>query len=223
MSFVVAIDGPAGSGKGTITKLVGDKLGLINIDTGATFRCVALNMLNENIKIEEEDKIKQMLEKINIEMQEDGKIFLNGTEVTNRIRENDVNNFVSPISTIRIVREKLLHIQRNIAKDKNVIIEGRDIGTSVFPNADVKIYLDASPEERAKRRQKQNEEKGIESTFEEVLKNIIDRDKRDSSREISPLKQAEDAVYVDTTNLTIEEVVNTIIKIIQNKKGENKQ
>ena len=223
MSFVVAIDGPAGSGKGTITKLVGDKLGLINIDTGATFRCVALNMLNENVKIEEEDKIKQMLNKIDIEMQEDGKIFLNGTEVTNRIRENDVNNFVSPISTIRIVREKLLHIQRNIAKDKNVIIEGRDIGTSVFPNADVKIYLDASPEERAKRRQKQNEEKGIESTFEEVLKNIIDRDKRDSSREISPLKQAEDAVYVDTTNLTIEEVVNTIIKIIQNKKGENKQ
>ena len=215
MSFVVAIDGPAGSGKGTITKLVGEKLGLINVDTGATFRCVALNMLNENIKIEEEDKIEQMLEKISIEMQEDGKIFLNGEEVTNRIRQNDVNEFVSPVSAIGVVRDKLLEIQRNIAKGKNVIMEGRDIGTTVFPNANVKIFLDASSEERAKRRQKQNEEKGIKSSYEEVLKNIIDRDKRDSSRAIAPLKKAEDAIYVDTTNMTIEEVVEEIIKIIK--------
>lgn len=219
MSFVVAIDGPAGSGKGTITKLVGEKLGLINVDTGATFRCVALNMLNENIKIEEKNKIEQMLEKINIEMKEDGKIFLNGEEVTNRIRENDVNEFVSPVSTIGVVRNKLLEIQRNIAKGKNVIMEGRDIGTKVFPNANVKIFLDASSEERAKRRQKQNEEKGIKSSYEEVLKNIIDRDKRDSSRAIAPLKKAEDAIYVDTTRMTIEEVVEEIIKII-NQVGE---
>ena len=219
MSFVVAIDGPAGSGKGTITKLVGEKLGLINVDTGATFRCVALNMLNENIKIEEKNKIEQMLEKINIEMKEDGKIFLNGEEVTNRIRENDVNEFVSPVSTIGVVRNKLLEIQRNIAKGKNVIMEGREIGTKVFPNANVKIFLDASSEERAKRRQKQNEEKGIKSSYEEVLKNIIDRDKRDSSRAIAPLKKAEDAIYVDTTRMTIEEVVEEIIKII-NQVGE---
>ena len=152
MSFVVAIDGPAGSGKGTITKLVGEKLGLTNIDSGATFRCVALNMLQENIKLEEEAKINEMLDEINIEMKENGKIFLNGNDVTQRIRENDVNNFVSQVSTIKIVRSKLLNVQRNIAKGKNVIMEGRDIGTSVFPNANVKIFLDASAEERAKRR-----------------------------------------------------------------------
>ena len=215
MSFVVAIDGPAGSGKGTITKLVGEELGLVYIDTGATFRCVALNMIQENIKIEEEDKIEEILKKINIEMREDGKIFLNGEEVTKRIRENDVNNLVSPISVLKVVRDKLLEIQRNIAKGKKVIMEGRDIGTVVFPNANVKIYLDATPEERAKRRVKQNEEKGIETSYEEVLKNIIDRDKRDSSREIAPLKKAEDAIYIDSSNMTIEEVKNKIISIIQ--------
>ena len=220
MSFVVAIDGPAGSGKGTITKKVGEKLSLINIDTGATFRCVALNMLNEQIKIDEEEKIKELLDKINIEMKENGKIFLNNQEVTDRIRQNDVNDFVSPVSTVKIVREKLLEIQRNIAKGKNVIMEGRDIGTTVFPNADVKIYLDASPDERAKRRLKQNEEKGIKTSYEEVLKNIMDRDMQDSTREISPLKQAEDAIYVDSTNMAIEEVVDEIIKIIKEKKGE---
>ena len=219
MSFVVAIDGPAGSGKGTITKLVGEKLGLVYIDTGATFRCVALNMIQEGIKIEEENKIVEMLEKIDIEMKEDGRIFLNGEEVTKRIRENDVNEFVSPISVLKVVRDKLLEIQRKIAKGKNVIMEGRDIGTVVFPNADVKIYLDASPEERATRRMKQNQEKGIETSYEEVLRNIIDRDKRDSNREIAPLKRADDAIYIDSTNMTIEEVARDIMKIVNDKKA----
>ncbi len=218
MSFVVAIDGPAGAGKGTITKLVGEKLGLINIDTGATFRCVALNMLQEHIDIQEEEKIEKMLNNINIEMHIDGKIFLNGEDVTHRIRENDVNGLVSPVSTLPVVRNKLLEVQRNIAKGKNVIMEGRDIGTVVFPNADVKIYLDAAAEERARRRVLQNQEKGIESSYEEVLKGIKDRDKRDSTREIAPLKKAEDAIYVDSTNLSIEQVVNQIVKIIENNK-----
>lgn len=218
MSFVVAIDGPAGSGKGTITKLVGEKLGLVNIDTGATFRCVALNMLQKEIKIDDEEKINEMLENIHIDMKEDGRVFLNGEEVTKKIRENEVSNFVSPVSTIQVIRNKLLEIQRKIAEGKNVIMEGRDIGTVVFPNADVKIYLDASPEERANRRVKQNQEKGIETSYEEVLKNIIDRDKRDSSREIAPLKQAEDAIYIDSTNMTISEVVNKIIEIIEENK-----
>lgn len=217
MSFIVAIDGPAGSGKGTITKLVGEKLGLVNIDTGATFRCVALNMLQEKIKIDEEEKIKKMLENIHIDMKENGTIFLNEKDVTNKIRENDVSNFVSPVSAISAVRSKLLEIQRNIAKGKNVIMEGRDIGTVVFPNADIKIYLDASSEERAKRRVKQNQEKGIETSYEDVLKNIIDRDKRDSTREIAPLKRADDAIYIDSTNMTVEEVTNKIVEIIEQK------
>ena len=217
MSFIVAIDGPAGSGKGTVAKLISEKLGFVNIDTGATFRCIALAMIQKDIKKEEEDKIKELLNHIDINMKPDGTVLLNGEIVTDRIRENDVNTLVSPISVIKIVRDKLLDVQRKIAEGKNVVMEGRDIGTVVFPDADVKIYLDASPEERAKRRLKQNQEKGIESSYEEVLQNIIDRDKRDSGREIAPLKQADDAIYLDSTPLSIEEVVEKIIDIIKAK------
>ena len=217
MSFVVAIDGPAGAGKGTITKQVGKKLGLVNIDTGATFRCVALNMLQEHIDIQEEKKIEEMLSKINIEMHTDGKIFLNGEDVTHRIRENDVNNLVSPVSVLPVVRNKLLEVQRNIAKGKNVIMEGRDIGTCVFPNADVKIYLDASVEERAKRRVEQNESIGIHIPYEEVLESIRKRDEQDKTKEIGALIQADDAIYIDSSNLSIEEVSDKIIQIIENK------
>ena len=218
MSFIVAIDGPAGAGKGTITKQVAEKLNLINVDTGATFRCVALNMFKENISIDEEEKIKNLLEKINIEMKSNGEIYLNGENVTKKIRENDVNNFVSPVSTIQIVRNKLLEIQRKIAEGKDVIMEGRDIGTTVFPNADIKIYLDATPEERARRRVLQNKEKGIETSYEEVLENIKDRDKRDSTRKISPLKKAEDAIYIDSSDMTIDEVADKVITLIKEKR-----
>ena len=223
MSFVVAIDGPAGAGKGTITKLVGEKLGLVNIDTGATFRCVALNMIQKHIDIQEEKKIEEMLNKIDIEMHPDGRIILNGEEVTHRIRENDVNDLVSPVSVLPVVRNKLLEVQRNIAKGKNVIMEGRDIGTVVFPNADVKIYLDATAEERARRRVLQNQEKGIESSYEDVLEGIKDRDRRDSTRKIAPLKRAEDAIYVDSTNLSIEQVVEKIIEIIEETRKKERQ
>lgn len=219
MSFVVAVDGPAGSGKGTVAKLISEKLGFVNIDTGATFRCIALAMIQKDIKKEEEDKIKELLNHIDINMKPDGTVLLNGEIVTDRIRENDVNTLVSPISVIKIIRDKLLDVQRKIAEGKNVVMEGRDIGTVVFPDADVKIYLDASPEERAKRRLKQNQEKGIQTSYEEVLKNIIDRDKRDSSREIAPLKQADDAIYLDSTPLSIEEVVEKIIDIIKAKRN----
>ncbi len=221
MSFIVAIDGPAGSGKGTITKLVGKKLGLIYIDTGATFRCVALNILQEGINWQKETEITEMLNQITIEIKENGEVFLNGKEVTQKIRENEVTNLVSQISVLQTVRNKLLAVQRGIAKGKKVIMEGRDIGTVVFPHANVKIYLDASAEERAKRRVKQNQEKGIITSYEEVLKNIMDRDRRDSTREIAPLKKADDAIYLDTTNMTIEEVTNQIVKIIQEQTGGN--
>lgn len=217
MEFIVAIDGPAGSGKGTVAKLIGEKLGLVNIDTGATFRCVALNMINKNIGIDEEEKIKKMLDIIDIKFDAKGETFLNNENVTQKIRENDVNNFVSNVATIPVVREKLLDIQRKMAKGNNVIMEGRDIGTTVFPNADVKIYLDATPEERARRRVIQNEEKGIETSYDEVLENIKDRDKRDSTRKVAPLTKAKDATYLDSTNMNIDEVVENIIKIINRK------
>ncbi len=217
MSLIVAIDGPAGSGKGTITKKVGEKLGLINIDTGAMFRCVTLNMIQEKVTLEEEEKIKEILKNIKIDLKENEEVFLNGINVSQKIREEEVTKMVSPVSVLPMVREKMLILQREMAKGKNVIMEGRDIGTVVFPKANVKIYLDASPEERARRRVKQNQEKGMESSYEEVLKNIMERDKRDLSREIAPLKQAEDAIYIDTSDMTIDEVVDKMVEIIQEK------
>ena len=220
MSRIVAIDGPAGSGKGTITKKVGEKLGLINIDTGAMFRCVALNMIQEKVTLEEEEKIKEILKNIKIDLKENEEVFLNGINVSQKIREEEVTKVVSPVSVLPMVREKMLILQREMAKGKNVIMEGRDIGTVVFPKANVKIYLDASPEERARRRVKQNQEKGMESSYEEVLKNIMERDKRDLSREIAPLKQAEDAIYIDTSDMTIDEVVDKMVEIIQEKVGK---
>lgn len=223
MSRIVAIDGPAGSGKGTITKKVGEKLGLINIDTGAMFRCVTLNMIQEKVTLEEEEKIKEILKNIKIELKENEEVFLNGINVSQKIREEEVTKMVSPVSVLPMVREKMLILQREMAKGKNIIMEGRDIGTVVFPKANVKIYLDASPEERARRRVKQNQEKGMESSYEEVLKNIMERDKRDLSREIAPLKQAEDAIYIDTSDMTVDEVVDKIIKIIQEKCKDGKE
>ncbi len=224
MSFIVAIDGPAGSGKGTVTKLVGEKLSLINIDTGAMFRCVTLEVLNKNVDITNEMELRKILNNIQIELKKENDkdiVLLNGKDVTLEIREKKVNDLISAVSVIKIVRDKLLYLQREIAKDKNIIMEGRDIGTVVFPNADVKIYLDASPEERAKRRVKQNLAKGINSSYEEILESIKRRDKIDSEREIAPLKQAEDAIYVDTSNIGIEEVVEKICNIINEKIKRN--
>jgi cytidylate kinase len=216
MSFIVAIDGPAGSGKGTITKLVGKKQNLINIDTGAMYRCVSLNMIKENIELNETNKIKEILEKINIEFKninDEDRFFLNGEDVTKEIRNQEVNDIVSQVSHIPIVRESMVDLQRKMSVGKEIIMEGRDIATNVFPNADVKIYLDASAEERAKRRLKQNAEKGIDIPYEEILKNIIFRDNNDKTSNVAPLKQAEDAIYLDSTNLTIEEVVDKIEQI----------
>ena len=212
MSLVVAIDGPAGSGKGTAAKLVSQKLNFINIDTGAMYRCVALKMLEDNISLEEYDKIHKLLDEINIEFNGE-KVILNGRDVSKEIRTVEVSNFTSPVSTIGFIREKMVELQQEIGKGKNVVMEGRDIGTVVFPNADLKIYLDATSEERAKRRVAQNTRNNIESNYEQILKDIIERDKRDSTREISPLKKADDAILIDSTNLTIEEVVNKIVEL----------
>ncbi len=221
MGFIVAVDGTAGSGKGSITKIVAQKLNLIAIDTGAMYRCVALAMLEQGIKLEETRKIKQLLDEIKIEFVEDEsgkKVFLNGKDVSLKIRTIEVTEFASPVATIGIVREHLVKLQREMAKSADVIMEGRDIGTNVFPNANVKIYLDATPEERALRRFKQNKENGIDTPYEEILKNVIDRDYRDSHREIAPLIKAPDAIYVDSTNMTVEEEAEVVIKIIEEKR-----
>lgn len=218
MEFVVAIDGPAGSGKGTITKLVGEELGLVYIDTGALYRCVTLCMIRNNIGLNENEKIKEVLDNINIEFKKEiskDSVYLNGEDVSKQIREKEVNELVSQVSHLIEVRENITNLSRKIAEGKKVIMEGRDIGTNVFPNADVKVYLDATPEERANRRLKQNQEKGIDIPYEEILQNIIFRDNIDKTSNVAPLKQAEDAIYIDSSHMTIEEVKNTIIDIIK--------
>lgn len=223
MSFVVAIDGPAGSGKGSITKLVAEKLKLECIDTGAMYRCVTLDMINKNIQINELDKIQNLLKDIDIKLEDENqKVLLNGEDVTQKIRSIEVTKKVSQVSAIKEVRIKLVDLQRKMAKDKNIIMEGRDITTVVFPKADVKIYLDADVEERARRRFKQNQEKNIESTYEEVLSDMKKRDENDRNKEFGALKIAEDAILLDSTNMTIKQTTKEIIKIIKRKQKEEK-
>ena len=221
MAFVVAIDGPAGSGKGTITKLVAEKTGLVNIDTGAMYRCVALKSLKSNIGCEETERVEKLLENIKIEIKREGEnqiIFLDGEDVSTQIRTPEVDACVAKFAALACVRNKVTPMQRDMGQKQDIIMEGRDIGTTVFPNADVKIYLDASVEERARRRYKQNLEKGIQTSYEEVLDSIIKRHKLETEREISPLVQAEDAIYLDSSDLTIEEVVARVIEIINAKR-----
>ena len=223
MSFIVAIDGPAGTGKGTITEILSKEMGLVNIDTGATYRCVALYTIKNNIKPEEKDKIIENLANIHIEMKNENghqNIFLNGEDVTEKIRSKEVSQIVSQISCIKKVRLAMVEVQRNLAKGKDVIMEGRDITTYVFPNAHVKIYLDATEEIRAKRRYRQMQEKGMKISYEEVVKNIQLRDKTDREKEIGALKIAEDAVYIDTSNMSIEEEADAVKQIIIKKRGK---
>lgn len=219
--MIVAIDGPAGSGKGTVTKLIAKRMGLINLDTGATYRCVALETLRRGLTLEDREKIVDLVDDLDIEFEyeEDNiKVFLNGMDVTSEIRSMEVTKIVSQVSSIVPVRLKLVELQRRMAKGKDVIMEGRDIGTYVFPNADVKIYLDANVEERAKRRFKENQEKGIDSSYEEILENIKIRDENDKNKEIGALKIADDAIIVDSSKLTIEEMTNKVEEIIREKK-----
>ena len=220
MSFIVGIDGPAGSGKGTVTKKIANKLGLTNIDTGITYRCVALQVLNKNISLEDKENIIETARniKIDIDNTPNGDIvYLDGKDVTKDIRSKEVTKIVSPVSSIKEVRFLMVDMQRKLAEGKNVIMEGRDICTYVFPNADVKIYLDASIEERAKRRFKENQEKGISMSYEEVYESIRKRDENDKAKEVGALKLAEDSIVVDTTSLTIDEVVEKIIEIIKKR------
>lgn len=219
MPFVVAIDGPAGTGKGTVTSYLAKKLDLLYIDTGATYRCVTLKLLKEKVDFEDKEKIKEILKNINIELTKD-KAFLDGEDVSLEIRKDPVNSNVSQVSHILEVRQSMVELQRKMSEGKNVILEGRDIGTNVFPNADVKIYLDASVDERVKRRLKQNKEKGIESTEEEVRKNIEFRDNNDKTAQVAPLRQAEDAIYIDTSDLSIKQVEDKLYKIIKSKKRD---
>ena len=215
MNKVIAIDGPAGSGKGTITKIIAEKLNLVYIDTGATYRSIALAALRNNLTVADKDKIIELAKTLEIDFDQSGKTYLNGENVSSLIRTNEVSNIVSPISSIPEIREIMVDLQRKMANNKDVIMEGRDITTVVFPDTKYKFYLDAEAEERAKRRLKQNEEMGISSNYEDILKSIKERDYNDMHKPIGALMRTKDQIYIDSTHMTIDEVVDKIIMEIK--------
>ena len=214
MGKVVAIDGPAGSGKGTVAKILADECNLTYIDTGAMYRAIAYACIQNNIDIREEEKIVKLAKNSKIDFI-DGKTYLNDVDISKHIRTMEVTRIVSPISSIVKLREILVDMQRKMAGDKDVIMEGRDITTIVFPNATYKFYLDASLEERTNRRYKENIEKGMNVTKEEIKENISKRDYNDMHKEVGSLTRTEDSIYIDSTNLTIDEVVLKIKEIIE--------
>lgn len=217
----VAIDGPAGSGKGTIANILSKRCNLVNIDTGATYRCVALASLNNNLTLDDKEEIINLSKNIDIRIDLDNKVYLNGEDVTDKIRSKEVTKIVSPISSIVEVRKNMVDLQRKMASDNDVVMEGRDITTVVFPDADYKFYLDASLESRSKRRFMQNQEKGIDMSYEEILENIKARDYNDMNKEVGALKRTDEQIYIDSTNMTIEEVTNEFIKIIEGDRNES--
>ena len=220
MAFNVAIDGPAGAGKSTIAKSVAAELNFIYVDTGAMYRAIALYLIRNGIKAEESAKISEKCKEAQVSIQYvDGKqvVLLNGEDVNPYIRTEEVGNMASASSTNPDVRAQLLDLQRDLAAKNDVIMDGRDIGTNILPGAQVKIYLTASIEVRAKRRYNELIAKGMECDLKEIEKDIAERDERDMNREIAPLKQAEDAVFLDTSDMGIEEVKNKIIDLIRSK------
>lgn len=211
--MIIAIDGPAGAGKGTIAHLVAEKLNLVYIDTGAMYRSVALEAIRQNI-VNDSEKIIEMSKNITISFDEAGKTYLNGEDVSEKIRSKEVTSIVSQLSNFIPVREEMVKLQRKLAEGLNVIMEGRDITTVVFPNADYKFYLDASVEERARRRVEQNKDKGIFSDYEEIKQSIMARDYNDMHKEVGALIRTDDQIYIDSTNMQKEEVVNFILEKI---------
>lgn len=214
MYNIIAIDGPSGSGKGTIAKEVARRLNYTYIDTGAMYRCVSLKSLEDNIKEDDEEAIVNLLKNMDIKLTNDGKVFLDGRDVSNDIRTMEVTARVSKISCIVPLRLVMEEKQRKMAKDQNIVMEGRDITTVIFPDAKYKFYIDASIEDRAERRYKQNLEKGIESSLEEIKKSLEQRDYDDINRPLGALKRTPDQHYIDNGKNTVEESVNEILKIV---------
>lgn len=213
MGYNVAIDGPAGAGKSTIAKLVAKEKGYIYVDTGAMYRALAIHFLKKGIDADDREAVAEASRDAEVTIgYEDGvqQVYLNGENVTHMLRTEDVGNMASKSSAIPAVRERLLELQRSLAAEKDVIMDGRDIGTNILPNADVKIYLTASVETRAKRRYDELKAKGEDCDLEAIAHDIVERDERDMTREIAPLKQAEDAILVDSSDMTIPEVVAEI-------------
>ncbi len=213
MSFAIAIDGPAGAGKSSAAKKAAESLRFVYVDTGAMYRTIGLYMLENQVRVDEEEALKAALDRIRIELKyEEGvqRMYLNGEDVSDRIRTPEVSEKASVVAAIPAVREKLLNLQRDMAASQDVVMDGRDIGTNILPDAELKIYLTASVEERARRRYQELIQKGEECSIEDIQRDIADRDYRDIHRETAPLRQAEDAVYLDSSDMTLDEVAAEI-------------
>ncbi len=222
--FNLAIDGPAGAGKSTIAKRIAKQLGFIYVDTGAMYRAMALYFLRNNITASDKDSIEKACPSVNVTIEyKNGEqlVILNGENVNGLIRTEEVGNMASASSVNKTVRLKLVELQQKLAGIENVVMDGRDIGTYVLPNADLKIFLTASTKERARRRYEELREKGMEADIDSIEKDITERDNRDMTREFAPLKQAEDAVYLDTSDMTIDEVVSKIIALYEEQRKDN--
>ena len=221
MGFNIAIDGPAGAGKSTIARRTAQELSFIYVDTGALYRALAVFLVDEGVSPEDTEKVKGAVKSVKVSIAyENGEqqVLVNGKNVTDRLRAESVGNMASTISAIPAVRAALLDLQRDLAKAHDVLMDGRDIGTNVLPDAELKIYLTASVETRAERRYRDLQEKGVEKPLSEIKKEIEERDHRDMTRAIAPLKQAEDAVDLDTSHMTIDEVVEAIRKLYRERK-----
>ncbi|EGQ2860014.1 (d)CMP kinase [Staphylococcus pseudintermedius] len=211
----IALDGPAAAGKSTIAKRVAAQLGMIYVDTGAMYRAITYYYLNNKERFTDFTSLISEIDlRLGYDAEKGQRVFLNDNDVTDFLRENDVTQNVSYVSSIKEVRQFLVQVQQKLATDKGIVMDGRDIGTTVLPDAEVKVYMIASVEERAERRYKDNQERGIESSIEQLKKDIAERDAYDMNREISPLKKAEDAIEIDTTGLSIEQVTDKILSLV---------
>ncbi|HCT0345958.1 TPA: (d)CMP kinase, partial [Staphylococcus pseudintermedius] len=210
----IALDGPAAAGKSTIAKRVAAQLGMIYVDTGAMYRAITYYYLNNKERFTDFTSLISEIDlRLGYDAEKGQRVFLNDNDVTDFLRENDVTQNVSYVSSIKEVRQFLVQVQQKLAADKGIVMDGRDIGTTVLPDAEVKVYMIASVEERAERRYKDNQERGIESSIEQLKKDIAERDAYDMNREISPLKKAENAIEIDTTGLSIEQVTDKILSL----------
>jgi len=217
--MIIAIDGPAGAGKSTVAKIIAQKLGFLYVDTGAMYRALTLKAIKEGIDIKNIPRIIEMARRIQVDLRnnQDGSLslFLDGEDVTDEIRQPRITKLVSDIARIKEVRQVMLGVQRRLGKERDSVLDGRDIGTVVFPEADKKFYIDARFEERVRRRYKELKDLGQEITQEDVALDLRNRDTIDSTREVAPLKKAEDAIYIDTTDMTIEQVVDKILSYVR--------
>ncbi len=223
-NLVIAIDGPAGSGKSTVARLVADKLGYLYIDTGAMYRAVALEALRRGLTLEQQDEIIDIANELEMQFSRDEsgnlKLIVDGEDVSEEIRLPEVTELSSPVSAIPEVRRRLVELQRQMGARGGVVMEGRDIQTVVFPEAQVKIFLTASEDERARRRLAELQQKGVNATFAEVKHTLVERDERDTARDVAPLLKAEDGVELNTDGLTVEEVVKAVLDTVKAKAGE---